>query len=218
MRCWQCRSKLHHDWVFRDGLLRGRDESEGGPYRIYPCPSCRRENRIESIGEGKFYASPARDLGLVDWLVSWIEPLAPDDFLQLQEWQQKFGEERRLVFERAGLKTYSGTRWRQWVSRRPAVESGSETESNMREKQTHSAETQKDNASPTQLPLHHPLQILGLDRDSTPQQIRSRFRALVKQYHPDKHGSLDRSQIDQASKKLKSLIEAYEKLEKDGKV
>ena len=225
MRCWYCRAKLNPEWVQRDGLLRGRDEVEGGPYRVYPCPSCRRENRIESLGEGKFYASPAKDIGLVDWLVGWIEPLAPDDFLELQEWQQKFGEERRLIFERAGLSIYSGLRWRQWLSRRPSIsphEDGSATEERVhtkgKQKNRETRSKSQTFGSEEDLPLHHPLKILGLQRDANASEIRQRFRDLVKQYHPDKHRSLDDSKIEQASRKLKQLILAYEKLEKDGKV
>lgn len=218
MRCWHCRSKLHLDGVLRDGILRGRDESEGGPYRLYTCPSCRRESRVESVGEGKYYASPARDIGLVDWLVGWIEPLAPDDFLQLQEWQQKFGEERRMIFEQAGLRNYSGARWKQWVSKRPSAKPESPRESEKVHPSSPADSSEQDFEISGPLPFHHPLQILGLKRDATPDQIRSRFRDLVKQYHPDKHKDLDRIQMDQASEKLKSLIKAYEKLERDGKV
>lgn len=225
MRCWYCRAKLNPEWVQRDGLLRGRDESEGGPYRVYPCPSCRRENRIEAVGEGKFYASPAKDLGLVDWLVGWIEPLAPDDFLELQEWQQKFGEERRLIFERAGSVIYSGLRWRQWLSRRPSIElheeeSSTEEKARLRD-QPRAGEiptNQKRSELGKGLPLDHPLKILGLHRNASATEIRRKFRDLVKRYHPDKHRSLDDSQIELASRKLKQLIDAYEKLENDGKV
>ena len=218
MHCWHCRTSLRIDWIFRDGLLRGREENEGGPYRIYPCPSCRRENRIESLGSGRFYASPARDLGLVDWLVGWIEPLAPDDFLKLQEWQQKYGEERRLIFEQAGLQTYSGLRWGQWVSRNASAETETRSAPETGQSSSRFSKQQSRPGSQQNLPLHHPLKILGLPREATPEQIRSRFRDLVKQYHPDKHGDLDRSRVDEASEKLKSLITAYEKLEKEGKV
>lgn len=218
MRCWHCRSKLHLDGILRDGILRGRDESEGGPYRLYTCPSCRRESRIESVGEGKYYASPAKDIGLVDWLVGWIEPLAPDDFLQLQEWQQKYGEERRMIFEQAGLRNYSGARWKQWVSKRSSAKTDFVSESGGTQKQSRVNESGPSSENSGPLPFHHPLHILGLERDAAPDQIRARFRVLVKQYHPDKHKDLDRSQVDQASEKLKALIKAYEKLEREGKV
>ncbi len=207
---------MNIDWILRDGILRGRDESEGGPFRIYPCPSCKRENRIESLGSGTHYSSPAKDLGLVDWLVGWIDPLAPADFLRLQEWQQQFGEERRVLFEKAGLSNYSGLRWRQWLSRQKSIESES--------LQSHKNPGPGDEPSsghqdPTpDLPLDHPLRILGLERDADPDLIRQRFRELVRKYHPDKHRSLKSDQVDQASEKLKLLISAYEKLEKDGKV
>ncbi|OUU26017.1 MAG: hypothetical protein CBC13_01025 [Planctomycetia bacterium TMED53] len=215
MRCWFCRAALNLDWIHRDGIIRGRDESEGGPYRIYPCPSCRRENRIESLGPDRHYASPAKDLGLVDWLVGWIEPLAPSDFLKLQEWQQTYGEERRLLFEKAGLSSYSGLRWRQWLSRRQVEDpETSHRQAPNNEEKPH----RRSEISDQGLPLNHPLQILGLSRNANSKQIRQRFRELVKQYHPDKHRSLSNKQVDEADEKLKQLIEAFEKLERDGKV
>jgi len=150
--------------------------------------------------------------------VGWIEPLAPDDFLQLQEWQQKYGEERRMIFEQAGLRNYSGARWKQWVSKRSSAKTDFVSESRGTQKQSRVNESGPSSENSGPLPFHHPLHILGLERDAAPDQIRARFRVLVKQYHPDKHKDLDRSQVDQASEKLKALIKAYEKLEREGKV
>ena len=68
------------------------------------------------------------------------------------------------------------------------------------------------------IPLPHPYRILGLPADADSEQIRSRFRELVKTHHPDKLHHSDPDQVEQASRKLQELIRAYEDLEKGGQV
>ncbi len=217
MNCWFCKSTLHQNWIQRDGLLRGRDEQEGGPFRIYTCPDCRRENRVETISSHRFYTSPARDIGLVDWLVGWIEPLAPTDFLRLQEWHHQFGEERRMLFEEAGKNTYSGSHLRQWLSKRPTSIPGG---SSGTRKEPHTSSQEQHKSFPTKSkPIsNHPLHTLGLEISATPDQIRKRFKELVKKYHPDKHKTMTGESLELASTKLKSLIKAFEDLERKGRV
>merc|ERR1712008_548003 len=51
-----------------------------------------------------------------------------------------------------------------------------------------------------------PYSILGLSANATQQMIKARFRALAKEYHPD------RNQSAHASHRMAELIEAYDAL------
>lgn len=50
------------------------------------------------------------------------------------------------------------------------------------------------------------LAVLGLPTNATPQQIKRRFRALAKQFHPDRGGD---------QKQMQRIIAAYEILKKE---
>ena len=50
------------------------------------------------------------------------------------------------------------------------------------------------------------LKVLGLPPNATPQQIKRRYRALAKRYHPDRGGD---------QKQMQRIIAAYELLMKD---
>lgn len=51
--------------------------------------------------------------------------------------------------------------------------------------------------------------ILGLSRDATPDEIRSAYRALAKQYHPDLVQQADRDTKHLAEERIKAINEAY---------
>ncbi|HIC23461.1 MAG TPA: J domain-containing protein [Planctomycetes bacterium] len=214
LHCWACRSALTSKRAKRDGFLRGRSSESGGPYLVYSCPSCRKENRIEQLPDGNFYSSPAKEIGLVDWLFGWIEPLAPEDFLEIQSWHHKHSLERRAIFEGLGDQRYSGALWRRllgrWIPRRRTDHRDPEIEQER-------SGTDRPSMS-RNIPLPHPYRILGLPADADSEQIRSRFRELVKTHHPDKLHHSDPDQVEQASRKLQELIRAYEDLEKGGQV
>ncbi len=72
--------------------------------------------------------------------------------------------------------------------------------------------------SPTSTPLPHPYRILGLPAEATSEQIRNRFRELVKKTHPDKLHAANPEQIETASRRLQQLILSYEELKKRGQV
>ncbi len=55
------------------------------------------------------------------------------------------------------------------------------------------------------------LETLGLPEDTTPEDIRARYKTLVKQLHPDSNGG-DRSNED----RLRKVIRAYKVLRKNG--
>jgi len=213
IRCWACRASLSADHIRRDGILRGRSERSGGPYRIYSCPSCRKENRIENLADGSSYCSPAKEIGILDWLFGWIEPLAPEDFLEIQRWLHRHALEREAVFEAMGDRRYTRSWWRRILRtldprqgrKRKSVDPG----------QGRRRDTEE---SPGATPLPHPYRILGLPAEATSEQIRNRFRELVKTTHPDKLHDANPEQIEAASRRLQQLIRSYDELKSRGQV
>jgi len=61
-------------------------------------------------------------------------------------------------------------------------------------------------------PNHHALSVLGLGPDATADQIRKRYRQLVKQFHPDAHAHLGQVAADEAAKRFREIQSAYERL------
>ena len=55
------------------------------------------------------------------------------------------------------------------------------------------------------------LNALGLEADASPQEVKTRFKSLVKRHHPDANGG-DRSSED----KLREIIQAYNYLKSVG--
>jgi hypothetical protein len=223
IQCWACRAPLAADQITRDGIIRGRTEDSGGPYRIYNCPSCRKQNRIEKLTNGATYCSPAKEISLIDWLFGWIEPLAPEDFLEIQRWHHQYGDERRAVFEGDGDQRYSHSlwsrigQWLKWI--RPPDSAGSDSP----DKEVPDG-TEQDPAigarhqNPSREALPHPYRILELPVNATAEQIRGRFKQLIRAHHPDKLQHADPAQVEQASRKLQHLIEAFDELKKKGEV
>jgi DnaJ-class molecular chaperone len=55
------------------------------------------------------------------------------------------------------------------------------------------------------------LAALGLEGDASPQEVKTRFKTLVKRHHPDANGG-DRS----SEEKLREIIQAYNYLKSVG--
>ncbi len=213
IRCWACRASLSADHIRRDGILRGRSEQSGGPYRIYSCPSCRKENRIENLADGTSYCSPAKEIGILDWLFGWIEPLAPEDFLEIQHWLHRHASEREAVFEAMGDRRYTRSWWRRFLTTLDPRQKRNKKAADPGQRPGRETE---DPPAPT--PLPHPYRILGLPAEATSEQIRNRFRELVKTTHPDKLHDANPEQIEAASRRLQQLIRSYEELKGRGQV
>lgn len=111
LRCWACGHPFTAQRVRRDSLLCPRTEANGGPYELYRCPACRRESRIETTPHGRMYASPEHEIGLVEYLFSWVEGLTPPDFLRLVAWHQTYSDRRRHFFLRDGDARYARGGW-----------------------------------------------------------------------------------------------------------
>ena len=58
-----------------------------------------------------------------------------------------------------------------------------------------------------------PYTVLGVDKNSSADEIKKAYRQLAKQYHPDKNRG-----NKEAEEKFKKIASAYEQLEKQGKV
>ncbi|MDE0961233.1 MAG: J domain-containing protein [Planctomycetota bacterium] len=222
-QCWACRASFSQDSITRDGIISGRTQDIGGPYRIYTCPSCRKKNRIEKLANGANYCSPAKKIALVEWLFGWIEPLAPEDFLEIQRWHHQYGEERQAVFEATGDQRYSRSLWgriaRWFKPIWPRASADDDTSNAARQDAAHQDGARGSHPpAPSRPSLPHPYRLLGLPSDATDHQIRDRFKQLVRANHPDKLPHADPDQIEAASRRLQELIQAFEELQKKGAV
>ena len=91
--CWNCGQTFREKLVRRDGILRGREPKQGGPYLLYHCPRCHRESRAESTAGGRLFASPEKEISTLDYLFGWIPSLSPVDFLKVVHWHHLHAEE-----------------------------------------------------------------------------------------------------------------------------
>jgi DnaJ like chaperone protein len=62
-----------------------------------------------------------------------------------------------------------------------------------------------------------PYLILGIGRDAPVEEIRHRYRTLVREYHPDRHiaAGVPEEMIDIATKRLQTVNEAYDQIMKE---
>ncbi len=61
-------------------------------------------------------------------------------------------------------------------------------------------------------PPDDPYQVLGIPRGATPEEIKSAYRTLANQYHPDKVAHLGEEFKSLAEKRFKEIHGAYRKL------
>ena len=59
-----------------------------------------------------------------------------------------------------------------------------------------------------------PYLILGLSREASEEEIRRRYRELVREYHPDRHiaAGMPEEMIDIATERLQKVNEAYDRI------
>lgn len=57
-----------------------------------------------------------------------------------------------------------------------------------------------------------PYTILGVTRDAAPEEIRSAYRQLANQYHPDKVAHLGKEFQELAEKRFKEIQQAYDQI------
>lgn len=58
--------------------------------------------------------------------------------------------------------------------------------------------------------MRDPYEVLGVSKDASPEQIKSAYRKLAKQYHPDRY--IGNPLADLAAEKFKEINEAYDTL------
>lgn len=234
LTCWFCSTPLRLDEVLGVGILRSRSEAEGGPYRLFSCPSCHRHNRCERTGRGRWYSSPTFRPNILEYLFGRLFAADPQDFLQAVSWYRENEERRRYFFERDGDQRYSavGILSRLWSGTGETVKpaAGAEQASvgdqgagrhrrtreawEGRRDQPQAEDTAWDQAS------HHggpppvvtPWEILGVRKDAEEQEIRRAFHRLAVQYHPDKVHHLGQEFQTIAHQKFTALQRAYEDL------
>ena len=237
LRCWFCGASLSVKAVAGDGILRGRTPEEGGPYRIFRCPDCSRENLCERTRSGKWFASPAIRAGFFEQIFSQILDArsTAENLLASASWFRDNEDRRRHFFEREGDARYSGRSflrrlfpaWRPASSsppreeRRPVEERGWEREKREkdrereREREGERAEKARDGGRarvPERSALVTPHEILGVAPDAGEREIRAAFHRLAIHYHPDKARHLGAEFERVALEKFVVLKEAYEKL------
>jgi len=109
LSCWFCGHRFTARHVLRDGILRSRVERSGGPYRLFVCPSCSRENVCERTLRGRWFASPNHRFSILDYLFTQVlDPAGAESLLAAISWFRENEERRRYFFETDGDRRYSG--------------------------------------------------------------------------------------------------------------
>lgn len=208
LACWFCNHRFTAWHVLRDGILRSRRPKQGGPYRIYICPQCNKENLCEETTGGRWFASPNCRLTFLDYVFShFIEggTSTAETLLAAIAWFRENEERRRYFFEADGDRRYRSENWlaRLWpVAGAPEPAAGRKPPPRKERKRVRSAGAG----------LVGPCEILGVPPDAGAAEIQAAFRRLAVQYHPDKVSHLGEEFERMAHKKFLQLKEAYESL------
>jgi len=218
--CWFCGHPSPVRQLLRDGILRSREASAGGPYRLFICPACAQENLCEKTARGRWFASPNSKLTVFEYLFSKIldrESAAAQTLLAAISWLRDNEDRRRYFFERDGDRRYSGVSLlgRLWpgAPRRPASSEGPGAGAKGRASRERGGSTERDSWRPQRSsPIVTPYEVLGLKADASEREIRAAFHRLAIHYHPDKvhHRGEEFERI--AQEKFLRLKEAYENL------
>jgi DnaJ-domain-containing protein 1 len=216
--CWFCGHASTVRQLLRDGILRSREASAGGPYRLLVCPACGQENLCEKTARGRWFASPSSKLTLMEYLFSKIldrESASAQTLLAAISWLRDNEDRRRYFFERDGDRRYSGASLlgRLWpgAPRQPAGSERHDAGAKRRASRERGGSTERDSSRPRRpSPIVTPHEVLGLEADASEQEIRAAFHRLAIHYHPDKvhHRGEEFERI--AQEKFLRLKEAYE--------
>ena len=76
----------------------------------------------------------------------------------------------------------------------------------------------RSSASSIKTPLTKYYEVLGVSPKADMREIRQSYRKLVKRYHPDLHGQVDKKRAILLRKKMARVNEAYAEIEKARKV
>ncbi len=218
LSCWFCEHWFTSRHVLRDGILRSRTDQAGGPYRLFICPSCGKENVCERSLKGRWFASPNYRFTFLDYLFSQVlNRDSAETILAALTWFRENEDRRRYFFARDGDRRYSGHSilQRLW----PLAPSYGQEKSGH---EPHSGRTQpspeeagpRRSTPPRESPrgsrLVTPFEVLGLAPTATAREIRDAFHRLAIHYHPDKVHHLGEEFESMAKVKFQELKEAYE--------
>ncbi|MBN1418826.1 MAG: J domain-containing protein [Planctomycetes bacterium] len=206
LRCWSCGGRIEARLIRRDGMLRARENRDGGPFYNYDCPQCGAENTCERTCRGRFFASPPDRVTILDYLLEKIWPGAPESFLRMISWYRENEEKRRYFFEADGDYRYSGLRARLF---RAQPEPGRTEEPPPREPPPRRPPPRRPPPRPT---IASPYEILGVAPGASAEEIKRAFHRLIKRAHPDKMRHLGPDVEARATQRFKELLEAYEKI------
>lgn len=224
VRCWFCARVLEGRRVLRDGILRSRGDVSGGPYRLFMCPDCGRENICEKTRKGRWFSSPNVRLGFLDYLFShFIDPgESAENILAAISWYRENEDRRRHFFERDGDLRYSRASFLRslWPSFKAPAAPGAGARPRARPERARrpsGAEregTGKSKRPPRRAPppIVTPHEVLGVKPDAAEREIREAFHRLAIHYHPDKVRHLGDDFERVAQEKFILLKEAYETL------
>lgn len=225
VHCWFCSRSLEGRRVLWDGILRSRGDASGGPYRLFMCPDCGRENICEKTRKGRWFSSPNVRLGFLDYLFShFLDPgESAENILAAISWYRQNEDRRRHFFERDGDRRYSrGSFLRSlWPSfKAPSAPGPGATRPRARPDRARRPsggereETGKKKRPPRREPpaIVTPHEVLGVKPDATEREIRETFHRLAIHYHPDKVRHLGDDFERVAQEKFILLKEAYETL------
>ena len=224
--CWYCDRAFGLDYVLRDGILRGRDDRYGGPFRLFLCPICNRANQCEKSRKGRWFSSPNFQPNLLDYLLGAVMT-QPEDFLKAASWYRDNEERRRYFFQRDGDHRYNAGGWLRRLWPFPPRETGAGRSDQWRGTRAHDSRRSdhdqeppprrgqqgRPGSSPRPPPrILGPWDILGVNRSATPEEIRKAFHRLAVQYHPDKVHRLGEEFQRVAHEKFTELQNAYDEL------
>ncbi len=222
--CWYCDRPLGLDYLLRDAILRPRSERDGGPYHLYFCTCCNRQNHCEKSKKKRWFSSPDTRPGRVDYLLGRFVG-QPQDFLKTMSWYEANEERRRYFFEHDGDYRYSGG-WLKRLLRGSLFPSktgmpeaggggsrGERKEEYEWERDAGGKKEKAGQAPPRAAPrLVTPWQILGVKANASPEEIRVAFHKLAVQYHPDKVHHMGEDFQKVAHEKFLELQKAYNRL------
>ncbi len=217
--CWFCEHGFTPRQVLRDGIIRSRTERAGGPYRLFVCPSCGRENVCEKTGRGRWFSSPNYRLSFLDYLFSQVlDPRDAETLLAAITWFRENEDRRRYFFERDGDLRYSGRSFirRIWPSAPPQPPGREKARPRPPREEEPAARGTDREPPPRKRPgiqgVVTPQEILGVRPDASAGEIRDAFHRLAIHYHPDKVHHLGQEFEEVAKEKFLRLKEAYEVL------
>jgi hypothetical protein len=213
LACWYCELRLRLEHVRRDGILRARDDAHGGPYRLYACPGCNRQNHCEKTPRGRWFSSPSFQPNLFDYILGAFTA-QPCDFLKAATWYRENEARRRYFFERDGDSRYhAGGWWRRLWPRPAAPEPAAARRGRLRAEEKHRrAGERRDTGRVARPRIVGPWEILGVPRDASENAVRRAFHRLAILYHPDKVHHLGEEFQRLAHRKFTELKEAYDEL------